>query len=107
MNRNVLIQDKTLLVHLDRCSGCRVCEIVCSAVKNLEREDAFILILSDEKLDVNIPVIKVGCNACGECTRLCPARAIEFMDVGEAGVCLKERGLGVITAPLVGGKTKL
>jgi carbon-monoxide dehydrogenase iron sulfur subunit len=70
------MQQKVLVIHPERCTGCRKCEMVCSVFhygeSNLSR--SLIKIIKWEHLGFYLPVT---CQNCAEafCTEVCPAQA--------------------------------
>ena len=96
--------EKVLIVHADKCTGCGMCELVCSMVRSGEYnpKNSCIKVMKNTELDVSVPVISVGCDFCGKCTEWCFPRAIEFVSLGEAAILRKTARIGSFPAPLVG-----
>jgi len=95
--------EKVLIVDADRCTGCKVCELICSMEKYGEYnpEKSFIRVLRNDDLHINIPAITIACDFCGECVKWCFDEAITIVDRHEAIVTRKEVKVGKFPAPLV------
>ena len=95
--------DKAFIVNGDRCTGCRVCELVCSMARSGEYNPvhACIKIMKHSELDVNIPVIRQACNYCGKCTQWCFVEAIEIVSLPEAAIVRKNEKIGRFPAPVM------
>jgi len=69
---------KRILVDVDRCSGCRLCEMVCS----FSHENAFgssisrITVVKEDVFGLDLPVVCWHCNPCNAMEN-CPADALE------------------------------
>jgi carbon-monoxide dehydrogenase iron sulfur subunit len=96
--------EKVLIVDGDKCTGCQVCELVCSMVRSGEYNlrSSCIKVMKNRELDVNIPVISVGCDFCGECAKWCFPQAINFVNLEEAAIVRKKAAIGCFPAPVVG-----
>ena len=95
--------DKVLIVDGEKCTGCQVCELICSSVRTGEYNPgkSYIKVLKNMELDVNIPVISQQCNSCGKCTEWCFTKAIRFVSMGEAAIFRKKATIGEFPAPVV------
>ena len=68
---------KRILADVGRCSGCRLCELVCS----FEKEKAFapsasrITVLRDDSLGLDLPVVCWHCSPC-RAMESCPQEAL-------------------------------
>jgi len=95
--------EKVLIINGEKCTGCRVCELVCSSTKSGEYnpEKSRIKIMRNTELDVNIPVISPKCDACGKCTEWCFTKAIRFVSPKEATILRKKTKIGEFPAPIV------
>ena len=93
-----------LIVDVDKCTGCRICELVCSMTiyEEYNPSKSHIRLLRNKELDVNIPVLSVKCNdnECGECVRFCPTNCLKFISSKEAALMRKNMKIGIIPAPL-------
>jgi len=73
--------NKTILVNLDKCTGCDICVDVCSAEKSglYSEEKSEIRIKRDESGAVFVPLV---CEQCREhpCVDVCPVNAIRYDD---------------------------
>ena len=70
--------EKVLYIDPDRCTGCRVCEIICSLYNENEINPikSRIQVMSWEDEGIDIPM---GCQHCQSppCEDVCPTRAIK------------------------------
>jgi anaerobic carbon-monoxide dehydrogenase iron sulfur subunit len=92
-----------LIIHADKCTGCRVCELVCSMSKSGEYNPAkaYITVLRNRDLDVNIPAISESCDCCGKCVAWCSPQALQFVSPEEAAIIRKNNLIGSFPAPIV------
>ncbi len=95
--------EKVLIVDSDKCTGCRVCELICSMVRvgEYNPQKSCIKVLRNMELDVSIPVVEVGCDCCGKCTEWCFDGAIKFVTKEEAAIMRKSARVGCFPAPVV------
>lgn len=74
---------KRILVDVDRCSGCRLCEMVCS----FNNENAFgssiskITVIKEDKFGLDLPIVCWHCNPCNA-MESCPTEALERNEEG-------------------------
>ena len=74
---------KRVLVNVDRCSGCRLCEMVCS----FTHENAFgsstsrVIVKKEDAFGLDLPVICWHCNSCNALEN-CPEKALERNEKG-------------------------
>lgn len=75
------------VTEINQCSGCRMCEMICSFVHTgqFQPHKSFIKIYKIEDKGLDIPVIGKDCDLCeGEgypqCVRYCPAVALRVVD---------------------------
>ena len=96
--------EKVLIVDGDKCTGCCVCELVCSMAKSGEYnpQKSNIKVLRNMELDVCIPVLNAKCDFCDKCTEWCFQEAIRFVDYAEAALLRKEAKIGCFPSPVVG-----
>ena len=92
-----------MIVDGDKCTGCEVCELVCSMVRSGEYnpQKSCIRVLRNMELDVSIPVIEATYDFCGKCTEWCFSEAIRFVDLEEAAIIRKEAKSGYFPAPVL------
>jgi len=78
--------EKVLLVDLDSCTGCRICELVCSMhrVGEYNPKKSCIKVLSNKETEVNLPVLDMSCDFCGSCVKWCPTEALSIVSLEEA-----------------------
>jgi carbon-monoxide dehydrogenase iron sulfur subunit len=79
---------RVTVIDVNQCSGCRMCEMVCSLVHvgQFQPSKSFIKIYKIEEKGLDIPVISQGCDLChGEgyplCVRYCPAVVLRVEEV--------------------------
>jgi len=99
--------EKVLIVDGEKCTGCRICELVCSMIRSREYnpQRSCIKVLRNMELDVSIPVIETTCDFCGKCSEWCFQEAIRFVSWEEAALIRKEAKIGCFPAPVVGSGT--
>ena len=74
---------KRILVNVDRCSGCRQCEMVCS----FSHENAFgssisrITVMKEDIFGLDLPIICWHCSSCNAMEN-CPTEALERNEGG-------------------------
>jgi Fe-S-cluster-containing hydrogenase component 2 len=74
---------KRILVDIDRCSGCRLCEVICA----FRNEKAFnpslarITIIKEDAFGIDLPIVCWHCEKC-KAMENCPAHAIERDEKG-------------------------
>lgn len=95
--------DRVLIIDEVKCTGCRVCELVCSMAKQGEYnpKKSFIRVLRNRELDVHLIALSVRCDFCGDCIPWCPVKALRFVSFEEAAIIRKENRAGIAIAPLV------
>lgn len=98
--------DKVLIVDGDKCTGCRVCELICSMIKcgEYDPKNSCIKVLKNREMDVNIPVLDVTCDFCEKCAEWCFEQAISFVSREEAFIQRKTAKIGIFPAPIVMAK---
>ncbi|RLA81784.1 MAG: hypothetical protein DRG36_01010 [Deltaproteobacteria bacterium] len=71
---------KEILIFSERCCGCLLCELICSATnKNaFSPEEAFISVRPDPRGAYFTVQRKEGCKGCGRCVEVCPTGALVF-----------------------------
>ena len=96
--------EKVLIVDGEKCTGCRVCELICSMARAGEYNPrkSCIRVLRHMELDVSIPAIETTCDCCGKCIEWCFEDAIQFVDWEEAALIRKRSRIGCFPAPMVG-----
>jgi len=97
---------KIPIVHVEKCIGCRICELVCSTKDGkgyYNPRKSFVKILRNDEMNVRVPVFSVKCDLCGRCARFCPTKVIEFVDSEQAALIRSNAKIPSIPAPLIGG----
>ena len=96
--------EKVLIVDTDKCTACKICELMCSVTKTGEfnPRKSYIRVLRNKEMDTNMVALDTRCDFCGECVEYCLPEAIRFVDFHEAIVKWKGVSAGSIPAPLIG-----
>ncbi len=100
--------NKVLIVDVDHCTGCRICELVCSMNRQGEYNPgkSYIKVLKNKELDVNLPVLAVLCIKsfpdCEKCTQFCPTKCLRFTTLKEGALVRKRTKIGSIPVPILG-----
>ncbi len=99
--------EKVLIVDGEKCTGCRVCELVCSSARSGEYNPkrSLIKVMRHLEFDVSIPVIDTSCDYCGKCVEWCFPEAIRFVGLEEAAIIRKEARIGCFPSPVIGSNT--
>jgi Fe-S-cluster-containing hydrogenase component 2 len=97
-----------LIVHLDKCSGCHICELACSATKNraFGPRRARITVKTIEPGIIDLVTVCLQCSD-PACMKICPVNAIRkdentgivLIDEGKCtgcGLCTKVCPVGAI-----------
>lgn len=100
------IMQRVLFVDMEKCNGCKICELVCSGTHFEEYNPArsYIRILMEPRVGIHYPVLKMGCDSCGgayNCAARCPRQALRFVEPKEAAAAMKGKIIGSIPAPLM------
>ena len=71
------MMEKVLVVNVEKCTGCRVCELACSAFhyKEFSPSRSRVSVISWEERGVDVPAL---CNQCEDapCIKACPTGAL-------------------------------
>lgn len=100
--------DKVLMANVDQCTGCKICELVCSMNREGEYRpsQSYIRILRNKDLDVNLPALALQCLQrfpdCTKCAEFCPTKCLEFVTLKEGVLLRKQTRIGSIPAPILG-----
>jgi Fe-S-cluster-containing hydrogenase component 2 len=80
---------KRILVNVDRCSGCRMCELACSFKheKGFRSSASRITVLKEDGLGFDLPLICWHCNHCKP-AESCPTKALQRN--AEGLICVNE-----------------
>ena len=94
--------DKVLIQDADKCTGCRVCELVCSMTKfgEYNPKKSYIKVMRNREMDVNIIALDIKCDFCNECVEWCLPKALKFVTLEEAAVIRKENKIGSFPVPI-------
>ena len=96
---------QVLIVDEDKCTGCSICELICSMEKQGEYNPrkSFIKVVRNSELDFHIIALDINCDFCNRCVEWCPTKALKLVGWEEAAIARKENKPGVHPAPLLGG----
>jgi ferredoxin len=97
--------EKTLIADPEKCTRCRICELVCSSAKwgEYNPKKSFIRILSNKDMNINIPVLLSTCDFCGKCVDNCPEEALQFVELDKAALLIKRKRMGRFPVPVING----
>ncbi len=78
--------EKHIEVHMEKCTGCKACELACSAVKTnvFNLKNSRIKVRLVDIPEIPVPIILDGCDYCfGDpvCVRFCLPKAIEWKEM--------------------------
>ena len=95
--------NKCMIVDTDNCSGCRICELICSMVKfgEYNPHKSHIKLIRNREMDVNIIATDSQCDFCGTCIQWCPHDALTIVDTKEAALIRRKNKIGKFPAPMV------
>jgi anaerobic carbon-monoxide dehydrogenase iron sulfur subunit len=93
---------KTLVIDINRCTGCHQCELACSfrKLRKFSPCDSRIQIVSWEDRCLSIPVVCMQCKD-APCARVCPVGAIQLDSSSGAYKVDSDRCLGCKMCALV------
>ena len=93
----------TIVVDVEKCTGCRVCELVCSITKQGEfnPRKSNIQILTNDDFGVYLPVLKTECDFCGDCVECCPMQALQIVELKEAAIMRMKSKMGSFPIPII------
>jgi len=94
--------EKVIVFNADRCTGCRICELVCSMSNQGEYNPnkSFIRLMANEETGVYIPVLDTQCNFCGKCVQWCEPQALSIVELGDAIMARKGATIGSFPIPV-------
>jgi len=74
-----------IAVDLQRCTGCRACELICSwhLAKVFQPEQSYIRVYRDDRRGEVQVVFDSACDMCGQCVEFCAPEALKLMTVIE------------------------
>jgi Fe-S-cluster-containing hydrogenase component 2 len=100
-----MAMEKILIVDIEKCNGCRVCELVCSMARQGEYnpKESWIKLIRNREMDVNIVALDVRCDFCNQCVEWCFPKALKFVSWEEAAIIRKDNKIGKFPAPLLKG----
>ena len=97
------LAEKVLIVDADKCTGCCVCELICSMAKHGEYnpKKSYIRVMKNKEMSVDIVARDVRCDFCNKCVEWCLPRAIRFVSPSDAAVIRKQNRIGTFPAPFL------
>jgi Fe-S-cluster-containing hydrogenase component 2 len=98
---------KTLIVEPQKCTGCKVCELVCSSFHYGEYNPSksHIRISKNNEMCIFIPILNVKCDLCDGlemCEKWCPEGVLEFVPWFEAAKRRRDVKMGKFPATYFG-----
>jgi len=96
---------EVLIVDGERCTGCGICELICSMEKMGENNPckSYIKLLRNRELDMDMITLDPRCDFCNICVEWCPAEVLKFASSEEAAIIRKQNKLGIYPAPSLKG----
>ena len=93
-------REKSLMFNVGQCTGCRICELICSMTCYGEYNPrrSHIRLLRNREMDVGMVALDPTCNYCGQCVEWCPNQALEFVSLQEAAILRKRGGFTALPA---------
>ena len=94
--------EKVVIFDPDKCSGCRICELVCSMEHQGEYNPrkSYIRIMANEEAAVYIPILDIHCDFCKQCVEACPLEALSIAELEEAIIARKNATIGSFPVPV-------
>ena len=94
--------EKILIFDAERCTGCSICELICSMAKHGEYnpKKSYIRLVRNREMDVNVATLDPDCDFCNECVEACIPEAIRFVSPEEGALIRKQNQVGIFPAPL-------
>jgi anaerobic carbon-monoxide dehydrogenase iron sulfur subunit len=98
--------DKILIIHPANCTGCGICQLVCSMHNYGEYnpKKSYIKLIRNKEAGVTIPTLDINCLLCGRCVEWCPREVLEFVSKEKAVSIMKKMKIGSFPAPLTSSK---
>jgi len=95
-------KERTVIFDADKCTGCRICELVCSHYHQNEYnpKKSFIRIMANEEAEVYIPILDIQCTFCGQCVDACPVGALKNAGLAEGIGMMKGGTIGIFPLPM-------
>ncbi len=96
---------KIIVIDTAKCTGCKVCELVCSLIKSGECNPgkSYIRVLRHKEMDFNMVALDNRCDFCSECVNSCLPDALKIIEPEEAIMQWKGVNAGSFPAPLLSG----
>jgi Fe-S-cluster-containing dehydrogenase component len=96
--------EKVMIVDVDKCTGCRACELACSVARTGEYnpQKSYIRVAKNKDMDISMVLASVQCGFCdsGDCVKACLPEAIKLVEFNEAILQWKAVKVGSMPAPL-------
>ena len=96
--------DRVLIIDADKCTGCEICELVCSMRNHGEfnPRKSCIRVIKNDEMDINMVTLSTRCDpSCNECVEWCLPEAIRFVGLKEGLMKWKGVKVGSLPAPLI------
>jgi ferredoxin len=95
-----------LVADVNRCTGCGICELVCSMDKHGEcnPDKSRIRVLGNRETYTYVPVLDMSCDLCARCVRQCPSEALSIVPLQEALLITKEGHRGRLAVPRIAAR---
>lgn len=93
--------ERVLIVEVDKCTGCGICELTCSMAKHGEYnpEKSSVRVLANKETYVHVPALDMNCDLCGQCAKACPTNALSIVKLEAALAMVKDRKTGSLPLP--------
>lgn len=95
--------DRVLMMDPDKCTGCGICQLICSMLIHGEYNPtkSYIKLLRNKETGFNMAVLDINCRLCGACAEWCPRNALKFTTSAEATSIMKGSKVGDLPVPVV------
>jgi len=75
------INKKKIIIHKERCTGCRICQLWCSYIHNQKFIPSKAYIKVQNEYDLNVEIsFSEDCSQCGQCANYCLYNALEIKE---------------------------
>ncbi len=94
------MREQILFFSPSQCSGCGICEMVCSlqSSRGCSREASYIRVLRHPRLGTPVVAVRAECRKCKRCVQACTLEAIRFAEEPEWGTLIQD---GWIACPVL------
>jgi carbon-monoxide dehydrogenase iron sulfur subunit len=77
--------EKSIIIDPEKCTGCRICEMICSFQDAFNPYNSKVKIRKNEELGIDLPVLCLHCSE-AFCAQACPEEAIRRSPEGIVNV---------------------